>query len=376
MDYDRQPLPLHTAERQVLEALIQALSEAFEGQATIKSVPAQRSNSSTAFEPSGLLEIQVASKTLKVYVEVRKDIYPRDIRNIAWRFDNYLREKGHPSEMIGMLAAASLSPGAKQALKEQNIASFDLNGSLYLKHDVWLINIEKPLSRTKKKIQGVDLFTDAREGVVHALLLRAREWMKGDELAEQAHTSPYTCSRVLQELTLREWVESVGGGPGKRRMLIQPGKLLDAWAEEWQSRKEPQTRWYTFVEEPKHLLAELAGRIERRDVDFPWAFTGTAAANSLAPLLTSTEHAEIIVPKGYAERMASVLGLRSVSKGANVTLIERESASLLFRHRHPQLAAFFASPYIVYLDLLNGRGRNKELAEHLRERLETSWEKN
>ena len=110
-------------------------------------------------------------------------------------------------------------------------------------------------------------------------------------------------------------------------------------------------------------------------MDYRWAFTGAAAANILAPLLTSTEGAEIIVPKGYADRMADVLGLKPVSKGANVTLIEREPASLLYRDVSPNHPIFFASPYILYLDLLDGRGRNKELAEHIREQLESLWQR-
>ena len=205
--------------------------------------------------------------------------------------------------------------------------------------------------------------------------MHSNEWLTGIELAEQAKTSSYTCSLVLQELTMREWVESTGAGPSKRRALTRPEKLLDAWAEHWQARKEQQTKWYTFVENPNQMLAHLADRIDRHSVDFPWAFTGTAAANAVAPLLTNTDGAEIIVPKGYARKMADVLGLSPVSKGANVTLIEREEASLLYRYRHPDHPAFFASGYILYLDLLNGRGRNKELADHLRARLESLWER-
>jgi hypothetical protein len=73
--------------------------------------------------------------------------------------------------------------------------------------------------------------------------------------------------------------------------------------------------------------------------------------------------------------MADLLGLKPVSKGANVTLIEREPASLLYRYRHPDHPAFFASAYILYLDLLDGRGRSKELADHLREKLESLWQR-
>lgn len=363
-------------EKQVLEALKRALMEAFGDEATVESVPGKPFSSNANAEPDGLIEIQTPSKTLMVYVEVKKDVYPRDIRDAVWKLNNYMRYREYPHEAVGMLAAGSLSPGAKEELKAQKIASFELGGSLYLKHDGWLINIEKPSTRAKKNSRGIDLFTDARESVIHALLMHANEWLTGTELSEQAETSSYTCSMVLQELTLREWVQSAGGGPSKRRMLIHPEKLLDAWAEQWQQRNESETKWYTFVENPKHLLAHLAERIEHHGVDFPWAFTGTAAANVVAPLLTSTDGAEIIVPKGYAERMADVLGLKPVSKGSNVTLIEREAASLLYRYKHPDHPAFFASAYILYLDLLDGRGRNKELADHLRDRLESLWESN
>lgn len=362
-------------QRLALEELTRTLEEALAPDAMVRQVPGMGFSSKADSEPDALIEIQTPDKTLMIYVEVKKNVYPRDIREVVWSLTNSMRYQNHAHDAIGMLAAGSLSPGAKEELKAQNIAFFDLGGSLHLRHKTWLINIYKPSKRLKKYSHGVDLFTDARASVVHTLLMHANEWLTGAELAEQAETSSYTCSIVLQELTLREWVESAGGGPSKRRVLIRPEKLLDAWAEHWQARKEKQTRWYTFVENPKQILAHLADRIERARVDFPWAFTGAVAANAVAPLLTNTDGAEIIVPKGYSEMMADVLGLKPVSKGANVTLIEREPASLLYRYKHPDHPAFFASAYILYLDLLDGRGRNKELADHLREKLESLWQR-
>ncbi|EPY4274722.1 MULTISPECIES: type IV toxin-antitoxin system AbiEi family antitoxin [Enterobacterales] len=353
----------------MLDALVEALAEAFGSEASVLDA------SHKLHGVDGMVEIKASGKTLQVLVEVKREVYPRDLRNAVYQLRRGMDETHHRHEAIGLLAAGVLSPGAKQELREQNIASFELGGSLYLKHDGWLINIEKPSHRPKKNTQGIDLFTEARESVIHALLMNSHGWLTGTELAEQAETSPYTCSLVLQELTLREWVESTGGGPSKRRMLARPGKLLDAWSEQWQERKEKKSKWYTFVENPRDMLSHLAERIDCQKVDYPWAFTGAAAANVYAPLLTSTEGAEIIVPRGYAERMADVLGLKPVSKGANVTLIEREPASLLYREMHPDHPIFFASPYILYLDLLDGRGRNKELAEHIRERLESLWQR-
>lgn len=362
-------------EKQMLDTLVKTLAKAFGPEVSVLDTSYQLSGE--GMDLDGMIEIQAPHKTLRVLVEVKKEVYPRDLRNAVYQLRRCMDETRNRYDAIGLLAAGVLSPGAKSELREHNIASFELGGSLYLKHDGWFINIEKPSLRLKKNVQGIDLFTEARESVIHALLMNSHGWLTGKELAEQAETSPYTCSLVLQELTLREWVESTGGGPSKRRMLIRPDVLLDAWSEQWQKRKEEKSKWYTFVEKPKYLLTHLAERIDRRNVNFPWAFTGAAAANIYAPLLTSTEGAEVIVPKGYAEIMADVLELKPVNKGANVTLIEREPASLLYRDKHHAPLIFLASPYILYLDLLDGRGRNKELAEHIRkERLESLWQRN
>lgn len=362
-------------EKLMLDALVEALTGAFGSEASVQDVTDELASSTFECELDGAVLITTPNKSLMIVVEVKREVYPRDLRNAVYQLSRYMRGSHTRHETIGLLAAGVLSPGARQELRDLNIASFEQGGSLYLRHDGWFINIEKPSIRSKKFTQGIDLFTDARESVVHALLMNSHEWLTGTELANQAETSSYTCSLVLQELTSREWVESSGGGPGKRRMLIRPEKLLEAWAEHWQAREDTQTRWYTFVEDPKKMLAHLADRIGRHDIEFPWAFTGAAAANAVAPLLTNTDGAEIIVPKGYAERMAGVLGLKPVDKGANVILIEREPASLLYRYSHPDHPAFFASAYILYLDLLDGRGRHKELAEHIRRRLESLWER-
>ncbi len=135
-------------------------------------------------------------------------------------------------------------------------------------------------------------------------------------------------------------------------------------------RKEERTSWYFFSERPDLLLTKLTDKIESSNPAFDWAFTGTAAANVYAPLLTSVDTAEIIVPPGQAEDLARDMRLKPADKGANVVFVERDGASLLFRDPVPEYPSYFASPFIMYLDLLNGRGRNKELAEHVLKKLE------
>jgi hypothetical protein len=52
-----------------------------------------------------------------------------------------------------------------------------------------------------------------------------------------------------------------------------------------------------------------------------------------------------------------------------VTFIERTGASLMFCDTHPERpGSHFASRFVMYLDLLDGVGRNKELAAEFRSR--------
>ncbi|HCI1915378.1 TPA: hypothetical protein NOE89_000900 [Pseudomonas aeruginosa] len=347
-----------------------ALTEAFDGDVQV----AARSTTIPPGRPDGLLKIDWDGEPVFIAIEVIRTAYPRDIRQVTWRLDQLelCPGEGRSGALIKLVAAEHLSPGAKSTLKDLGYAFFEGNGSLFLRTEKTLINIERP-SMSPSRPSSIDLFTEAREGAVHGLLQNAFQWMAGADLAEQSQTSTYTCSIVLQELERREWCETQGTGRAKRRRLVQPGLLLDDWAADWQHRGVSRSRGYVFVESPRVLIDRLACLVMESGVDFPWAFTGAAAANLNTPLLTSVDSAEIIVPPGCATILGTALNLKLVSKGSNVTLTERGGTSLQFRELHALYSAYFASPYIQYLDLLDGRGRNKELAVHLREKLEQKW---
>lgn len=348
----------------------QALADAIDGDVQV----AARSTIIPSGQPDGLLKIDWAGEPAFVAIAVIRIAYPRDIHGVVWHLDGLaLRpENAKSGTLIKLVAAEHLSPGAKSTLKAKGYAFFERSGSLFLRTEKMLINVERP-STSPPRPGSIDLFTEAREGTVHGLLKNAFQWMAGADLAKQSQTSTYTCSVVLQELERREWCETQGAGRTKRRRLIHPGLLLDAWAAHWQQRGVSRIRGYVFVQHPRMLIDRLADLVREAGVDFPWAFTGAAAANIYAPLLTSVDSAEIIVPPGHAATLGTALNMKPAPKGGNVTIIERGGSSLQFREFHSFYSAYFASPYIQYLDLLDGRGRNKELAGHLREKLAKKW---
>lgn len=312
----------------------------------------------------------IDDEQVSIAVKVLRHAYPRDVRQAVWALDECRLAVDTDENLIPLVAADVLSPGARQLLRKHGIAYFESNGNLFLRWRRWLIDIERPQLEAATRKVSKTLFSDAREMVIHALLQHRNEWLTGNELAEIARTSTYTTSVVLQELERREWCESSGAGRTLRRRLIQPRLLLDAWAEQWAKRNELRSRYYVFSARPNALLAQLAERLDKARINAAWAFTGTAAANVFAPLLTSVDTVEIAVPPGYARLFAEALRLKPVEQGANVTLLERGGAGARFPVAIPGTSAYVASPFILYLDLLNERGRNKELAQQVLERLQ------
>lgn len=305
---------------------------------------------------------------VELAVEVIRAGYPRDVRMAAHRLHLYQAarpDSAVPAELC--ILADYLSPGSRKDLQQAGINYYDSTGSMHFRHRTYLVVIHREL-RNHKPRRPAKLFSGAREQVVHALLEHWRqtdgdEYIAGAELAERAQTSAYTVSLTMQELDREDLVETTGKGPAQRRRVSNAAGLLDAWAAEWTSRREPVTRWYTYTSRSSPtdmVLHELAGRQG-------WALTGAAAANAVVPHLTNVDRVQVIVPPGQAEAWARDLKLQQVDKGANIIFVEREGASLMFLDEHPERPGLrFASRFIQYLDLLDGYGRNKELAAEFR----------
>ncbi|WP_322093579.1 type IV toxin-antitoxin system AbiEi family antitoxin [Paraburkholderia bannensis] len=351
-------------ETEIANELSSALNTAAQGCITVKHI---QSASAKLGGVDFSLELDADGRSACVAVEALRNGYPRDVQGAIWRLHEFKQASAHrPNrDLILLVAAESLSPGARELLRKSEIGYFERNGNLNLRWRNWLFDIER-LGLPVAKKESTAIFTDSREAVVHALLINRAKWMKGGELAELSQTSQYTVSVVLQELERRELCDSRGAGRMLRRRLIEPRKLLDAWATHWTKRKETRTRWHFFTDRSDLLPAKLTDKIGSLNPTFSWAVTGTAAANAYAPLLTTVDTVEIIVPPGKAENLARNMRLKHAEKGANVVFVERErAASFLFRTGFPGCASYFASPFIIYLDLLDGRGRNKELAAHV-----------
>lgn len=323
--------------------------------------------------PNGDTYGETNGETVELAIDVLKTGYPRDVRAAIQQLLSFQKSKqGSSSRAVLCVVADYLSSGARDLLRDAGICYYDSAGAMYFKHRDYLI-VKEPGQRIRQPRRVESFLTGAREQVVHALLIHDHRaaslddaYISGAELANLAQTSTHTVSVTLQALEAADLIQSKGSGPSQRRRLSDAARLLDAWATEWVARREVMKGWYGF--NPKmNAMAMVTSAFSGRDC---WAVTGAAAANAVVSRLTSVERIQVIVPPGCSQSWGEKMNFEQVDKGANILMIEREGASLMFCEEDPARSGLrVASPFIQYLDLLDGYGRNKELAEVFRQQV-------
>ncbi|MBB4596500.1 hypothetical protein [Xanthomonas arboricola] len=313
------------------------------------------------------IELHVAGRSVTLLIEAKKAVYPRDVREVLWQLRDYGRSQPigkSADEPLPLLVAESISPGAKDLLRTERVGYFDSGGSLFLPAHGAYLYIDRPPPKTLAKSVR-SLFAGRRAQVLHALLVRHQDWFSVKDLAEQAQVSPATTSQVLTELERFDWLATRGQGPSKERHIKEPGAMLDAWLKQLASMRAPALRRYYVPALKADQLVEHAGHVFGSH-QVGYAITHEAAAQRYAPFLSNVSQVRCRLLVGPAADAAiNELGARAVNEGANLTVIEAKSpGELLFRERIGDV--WLASPIQVYLDLLGGEGRAKEMAEHLR----------
>lgn len=322
--------------------------------------------------PDAILDAVVADRELAFVVETRGDVYPRDAREIVWQLKRYLQELDTSNRRyVPMIVARSVSEGARDFLQEEKVAYHDLSGSLFFSVDETFVLIARPKPKRAKR-RDVNVFKGTRAQVLHALFDRSGEWITGSEIADYAGVSPATVSETFKDLERRDWLDVRGEGPAKRRRLIRPDDLLDAWRDSiLAGRAKKRSRYYV----PRMKPEGMAREIERENYydDFDLEFTGQFAAQAYTPFLSNVSDLTVrAFGKRTRDWLISILGAREVSEGANLVVIDGKPNK--HHYRKPDEAEhLLASPLQVYLDLLEDHGRSKEMAEHLRSQ-ELVWQ--
>lgn len=355
----------HVAEIEAIQGLLGALQELPHVEAHAEPVRWERQSGLARADAA--IDFRIDGKEYMLLVEIKKSLYPRDARQAVWAIKDYmahLRGLKDNRPIIPLLAADSISKGAKELLKTENVGYYDSSGSLFIPAQGAFFYIDKPQARAVTKSVRT-LFRGKRSQVIHALLSQHEKWLGVKEIAKLAEVSPATASETLAAMERFDWLASRGQGPSKERHLIQPAMVLDEWKNHvLAAPASPVHRYY--VSNTK--LDELEARIDKiwRQRGFEYVLTQEAAAQRYAPYLSSMSRVAYRMSPGRRTTEAlRDLGANAVSEGANLLVIDTPSRNpFLFKQEID--STWLASPIQVYLDLFRASGRARDMAEHLR----------
>lgn len=356
-------------EQQLIEQFLESLQAVPDVQAEVELEPTAQGRTGSSHAYDAKVDLCLAGKACTLLIEVKKSLYPRDVRQALWQLREApcteAPERSESREKIPVLIAETISSGARELLRKERVGHYDSGGSMFLSAGGIYLHIDKPPPKSLSKSMR-SLFSKRRAQVLHALLINHRDWFGVTALAKQARAAPATVSGVLAELERFDWLASRGQGPRKERRLREPAALLNTWTQQLDSLRSPAMhQYYVSGMRANELVQEMGKVFAKHAVEY--AITHEAAGQRYAPFLSNFSQVRCrLLTDQAANQAIGELGARVVSEGSNLAIIEAQSPDeLLFRQQSSGIC--LASPVQVYLDLMLGGGRAKDMAEHLRQ---------
>lgn len=262
-----------------------------------------------------------------------------------------------------VVVARHISPGGRDALAQAKVSWVDETGAAEIALDSIIVSrTGRPLERE----QAQPRWTPAVIAVTEALLSGVRPTVS--ETAAATRLSTGSCTAALKTLVELELLASRRArGRGSARTVVDPRKLLEAYVPAAKSHFHNLSLAVGVTwRDPIAGLRELGRTWTAADV--AWAATGTAAAELLAPLLTSAGTTETYVAArtiADLDGIARRSGLRPIEGGRLLMRPFPTSTSQTLAAMHEGV---FVAPWPrIYVDLLRSGVRGEEAAEHLRE---------
>ena len=271
-----------------------------------------------------------------------------------------------PAELV--LLAREFSPGAIEVLAARSANWADESGAARISAPGLLVIRDGSRRPPPRRVLGW-----SASAVDIAELLLSQGWPEGFGTAELANKSGWSAPQVSQVLRLFDdegWTSKYGPGRGRgaKRELVDSDGLLRSWSEAMADRPTPVREASRTVADPIAFLAdELAPSLAD---NVRWALGGWAAADEVAPFLTSVPTLQIHVHeddfRGSLTTAMYDSGLREVEEGGRVQF-RSAPASAIARSWSPSGRFPLASTPRIYVDLQRLGPRGSEAAEHLKE---------
>jgi hypothetical protein len=258
--------------------------------------------------------------------------------------------------VIPVLVVPFMSRAGAETADRARLNWMDLSGNAHIRAEnlhLWVLGRPDEL---RSRGRPSSPFAPKSARVTRALLLNPYRWWLQKDLAAVTGLDDGNVSRIVRRLDEEFLLER------RDRQLRprDPDLLLDAWAQDY--------RFSGHDILPGHLSGSgidlaraLAERLESLSIHH--AFTGLPAAwamDQFARFRLTTVYVD-----GDPREVAERLGIRRITKGANIQLVGPNDAGV-FNGERDHGGLHCVAPVQVYLDLLQLPERATEAAQHLR----------
>ncbi len=304
------------------------------------------------------LRLKVGAEREALLCEVVSQRFPKQIREKGLQLLEITEQgkKGYP-----VIIAPYISELGKEICKKMGVGFLDLSGNAYLDFNSFYLEIEGKPNKFKSLGKLSGLFNPKGERVLRFYLLQGKdESLKSyRQIAEEVSVSLGQVSKVNKKLDeLGFWIEE-----SESVKTLDRKKLLDLWRDNYRFERNRILNFYSIKQIPQieKQLAELC-----RTNGIQYAFTLFSGGNRLAPFTRYNVATSYF--SGDIEKIKGELELKEVPSGANLQIIIPYDEGVYYKAQEVN-STIVANPIQIYLDLYNVKGRGREQAEFLRERI-------
>lgn len=302
------------------------------------------------------------NKKMVLVVEVKNNGQPRMARDAVNQLIRY--RNTYPNAYF-IFMAPYISPQAADICLKDGIGYLDFAGNCYLAFgQVFIEQTGKPNPfRTRREL--VSLFSPKSSRILRVLLNNPGRVWKTQDLADEARVSLGQVANVKKLLLDRESITKQDGFS-----LTAPWMLLEEWANVYTYRKNEVRNFYSLKSIPE-IESDLAQVCKAKGIEY--ALTGFSGAARFAPAVRYSRAMAYVY--NTREDVPSLLNLKEVESGANVTLLGPYDEGVFYGAQVVDDIRI-VSPLQIYLDLKSYKGRGEEAAEVLlRDVIKPKWSK-
>jgi hypothetical protein len=268
-------------------------------------------------------------------------------------------------QLDGMLVLAPyVSEAAAESLERRGIGYWDASGNCRIWSNALYIERKGLPNRYVRQDSQKSAFTRSGQRLLRPLLdpeYSSRTWTLR-ELAKAAHPGVSLGQAHALVKVLENWNHLSRTPEGIK--VLNPEKLLRAWAQEAKPPRLPQLRFYSALSQDafRKRFEEVLPTLKPSGNALLASFS---AASELAPFVR--QHRSFLYWSGAPESLRQALELQAVPDGENVvaTLAPDEGVFYGWQPGQPPVTG----PVQTFIDLMHAGGRGEEAAEHLFERI-------